>query len=80
MTSKENALSLLEEKIMEEINFFTDKEISLEIKEDRLKVSEMINKLANTYIQAENIIERKKLNEVKFKENDRLIKKYSNEK
>lgn len=70
-------LTKLQSTIMKEIDFFTSEDLNLEQKEERLRVSEMINKLANTYIQAENIIERKRLNDVKFKENERLAGKHN---
>lgn len=72
-------LEKVEEKIMKELEFYTNDEISLEEKKKHLDISIVINKLANTIIQSENIIERSKQNDINFKENQRLINRFNKE-
>lgn len=72
----EELINKLEKKLEKEIDFYTDDSINLDDKKEKLNVSLAINKLTNTIIQAEALKQRSRENEIKTKENNRLVKRF----
>ena len=71
----ENILERLEAVMLEEIDFYTNKETSISLKTSRLNVTDRIVKSAGTILAVENLKERRFMNRTERKDLTRKIEK-----
>lgn len=75
LLKNDNVLDELETMMLDELKFYTNKELTINAKAQRLAVTDRICKTANVIIAVENLKERRYMNKTERKESIRKINK-----